>query len=173
MTVVDNRELVKQVGFPTGLLPMSVVLSQLIHFALSLPVLAAFLYADGYAGGPELAALPLVILIQFAFTLSMAYIFATLQVKFRDTQYLLGIGLLLAFYLTPVFWDDNAIPEPFKSYMRLNPVAMLLNAYRAILLHHTWPDPNFLIPVAAISVVLLGIGYLIFSLAQNHFVEEL
>ena len=67
-TIVENRELVKQVGFPVGILPTVSVLSHLIHFLLALPILAAFLLADGFRPSLHLIALPLVILLQFIFT---------------------------------------------------------------------------------------------------------
>jgi len=172
-TIVDNRDFVKQIGFPVGVLPTITVISQLIHLLLAVPILAVFLMFDKIKPGPAVAALPLVIVIQFVFTISIAYIVATLQVRFRDTQHLLGILLFLMFYLTPVFWDDTNIPEPFKSIMQLNPVALLLNAYRRILIRGEWPDALPLLSVSVIAIVMLAFGYRIFSLARDRFVEEL
>ena len=173
LTVVDNRDLVKQAGFPVALLPTTTVISQLIHFLLAFPILAIFLVHDGYRIGLPLTALPLIIALQFVLVLSLAYIVATLQVKFRDTQYLLGIVLFLVFYLTPVFWDDSTLPQPFKSLMRLNPISALLDGYRAILVHGAWPDPIPLFAVALESMIVLTFGYILFSIARDHFVEEL
>ena len=172
-TVLDNRDLVRQASFPVGMLPWVTVLSQMIHFLLALPILAAFVVYDGYRIGPTLAAMPLVILVQLLLTLSIAYFVATLQVKFRDTQYLLGIALFLFFYLTPIFWDDSNIPEPYRAMMRFNPVAVILNAYRSILIRQEWPDP---LPVAAVALgaaFLLLMSYTLFSAVRNRFVEEL
>ena len=173
ITVVDNRDLVRQAGFPVALLPTTTVLSHLIHFLLAFPILAIFLVKDGYRAGMPLVALPLVIAAQFILVLSFAYIVATLQVRFRDTQYLLGIVLFLLFYLTPVFWDDTAIPGPFQSVMRLNPISILLSGYRAILIRGVWPDPIPLLAVAGGSVMVLLFGYLMFAMARDRFVEEL
>ena len=173
VTVTDNRDLVKQVGFPVAMLPAVTVFSQLIHFLLALPILAVFLMSDGYRGSVSLSALPLVIVIQFILILSLSYIVATLQVRFRDTQYLLGIALFLFFYLTPVFWDDTTLPEPYRSVMHFNPVSMVLGAYRAILVHGQWPEPLPLLGVAAGSMAVLAASYAMFTLARHRFVEEL
>jgi len=173
LTVVDNRDLVKQVGFPLPLLPVVTVLSHMVHFLLALPILAAFLVSDGYRPDLSLSALPLIILVQFLFVSGLAYIVATLQVRFRDTQYLLGIGLFLFFYLTPVFWDARSIPEPYHSVMLLNPVAMILDGYRAVLMRGQWPDPLPLLGVAGFSLVVLSLSYAGFNLARHRFVEEL
>jgi lipopolysaccharide transport system permease protein len=173
LAVVENRDLVKQVGFPVALLPAIPVFSQLIHFLLALPILAVFLFEDGYHFNSSLTALLLVISVQFMLILSVAYIVATLQVRFRDTQYLVGIVLFLLFYLTPVFWDNSSIQEPYRSIMQWNPVALLLNAYRSILVHGQWPEPFPLVKVAAGSMVILMLGYYMFSMTRDEFVEEL
>jgi lipopolysaccharide transport system permease protein len=172
-TVVENRELVKQVGFPIGILPAVSVLSHLVHFLLALPILAVFLLSDGFRPSLALIALPLVIVMQFVFTVSLSYILATLQVTFRDTHYLLGIFLFLFFYLTPVFWDGKTVPEPFHSIFILNPFATLLNAYRGILMHGQWPEAGPMLALALLAVSVLAVGSLIFARARNRFVEEL
>ena len=173
VTIVDNRELVKQVGFPVAVLPIAMVLSQLVHFIIAMPVLGAFLLADGFQPSLAILALPAVILVQFMLTMSIAYLVATLQVRFRDTQYLLGIFLFLFFYLTPVFWDASLVPEPFHSFLLLNPVGTLLNNYRDIFMRGQVPALLPLAVVAGISFVALALGYLLFLQARDRFVEEL
>ena len=113
------------------------------------------------------------ILLQFLFTVSLAYILATLQVTFRDTNYLLGIFLFLFFYLTPVFWDGSNISGPLGSIFRLNPFAALLNAYRGILMHGQWPDARPMLTLCLIGLVILAVGSMTFARARNRFVEEL
>lgn len=173
LAVVDNRDLVRQVGFPIPILPTISVLSQLIHFLLAFPILALFLAMDGHHFSVALLALPLVILIQFVFTASLAYIVATLQVTFRDTQHLLGVSLFLMFYLTPVFWDSAQLAPQFQPVMQINPMGQLLAAYRSILVHEQLPDAAPLLSLALMSVAVLSLGYWIFLRARNRFVEEL
>jgi lipopolysaccharide transport system permease protein len=172
-TIVENRELVKQVGFPVGVLPTVTVLSQLTHFLLALPILAAFLLADGLRPGLSILALPIVVLVQFVLTVSIAYVVATLQVTFRDTHYLLGIFLFLFFYLTPVFWEGSGLPEPWLSLLHMNPVGSLLAAYRAILMRGEWPEAGPLTTLAVLSTIVLWLGYTVFLRARDRFVEEL
>jgi lipopolysaccharide transport system permease protein len=173
VTIVENRELVRQVGFPVAVLPGVTVLSQLIHFLLALPILGVFLLIDGLRPALSLVALPLVILVQFALTVSLAYIVAALQVKFRDTQYLLGIFLLLVSYLTPVFWDFSRIPQPARSIFMLNPFACLLTAYRAILMRGEWPDVMPLAALVVFSGIVLMVGCTVFLRTCDRFVEEI
>ena len=172
-TFVDNRDLVRQAGFSVAVLPTITVLSQLIHFLLALPILAIFLLLDGYRLSAAILMLPLVIGIQFVLTLSLAYIVATLQVTFRDTQYLLGILLFLFFYLTPVFYDTAVIPASVQPLYRFNPMVLLLDAYRSIFIRAEFPAGMPLLTLCFLSTTVLLAGYVVFMRARDEFVEEL
>jgi len=171
--IVDNRDLVRQAGFPVVVLPSISVITQLIHFLLALPILAVFLLLDGYRMNIAILALPAIIVIQFALTLSLAYVTATFQVTFRDTQYLLGIVLFLLFYLTPVFYDAAQLPARYQPIYRLNPIVHILGAYRSILITGRLPAGQSMLLLCALSVAILTVGYSVFLKARDRFVEEL
>ena len=172
-TVVENRELIKQPGFPAGILPAVTVTSHLVHFVLALPILFFFLVV-GETGLPTtILALPLVIAIQFVLTLSLAYLLATFHVTFRDTQYLLGVVLQLMFFLTPVFYDANVIPARYQLLYRLNPMVHVIDAYRAILIAGKAPDPLSMVLLGSAAALLVCVGYGVFTNAKYRFVDEL
>ena len=171
--IIGNRELIRRPGFPTAVLPVVTVMSHLVHFVLALPVLLLFLWAAGIPLTRAILALPLVIILQFVFILSLAYLLSAIHVTFRDTQYLLNILLLLAFYLTPVLYDSTAVPQRFYLIYLLNPMYHFITAYRAILLHGASPDFVTLGLVGAAASALLLLGYRYFVHASYQFVEEL
>ncbi|MBD0305456.1 MAG: ABC transporter permease [Nitrospiraceae bacterium] len=171
--IVDNRELIKRPGFPVAILPTVSVTSHLVHFLLAVPILLGCILLDVGRLSGAIVAMPLMIAIQFIFTLSLSYLIATFHVTFRDTQYLLGVLLQLFFFLTPVFYDIAAIPERHRSLLRLNPMVHLVEGYRAILIHGKLPDQTSLLVLAVCSTVLLLIGSLVFKRASYRFVEEL
>jgi lipopolysaccharide transport system permease protein len=171
--IVGNRDLIRRPGFPTAILPVVTVTSHMVHFLLALPILAIFLAASGIYLTPAVLVLPLVIALQFIFTLSLAYLAATFHVTFRDTQYLLGIFLLLGFYLTPVFYDAGAIPQQYQAVYRINPMLDLIESYRLILLHGQLPSALSVIELGLVSCILLFVGFRVFKAASDRFVEEL
>jgi lipopolysaccharide transport system permease protein len=172
-SIADNRELVRQPGFPVAILPVVTVTTNLIHFLMALPVLAVVLWLGAAAPGPAIALLPALIGLQFLFTLSIAYFVATLHVTFQDTKHLLGVLLTLGFYLTPVFYEVRQAPERYQALYALNPMVHLIEAYRDILLHGVWPTPSGLIAVALASSILLLLGYAMFTRTSYRFVDEL
>jgi lipopolysaccharide transport system permease protein len=171
--IVDNPSLIRQPGFPTGLLPVVTVLSNMINFLFALPVLLISVWANGHLPNFSLAALPLVISVQFLLTLSIAYFLAMLHVPFRDTQYLLGILLFLGFYMVPIFYDAAALPAKYQRLYHLNPMVGVVEAYRAILLRGQLPSAMSLLLIALTSCALLALARVLFVRVSYNFLEEL
>jgi lipopolysaccharide transport system permease protein len=170
---LDNRELVRLVRFPVWILPIITVTSQFIHLLLALPLLLIFLWFDRSPLSTSMLALPLVFGVQFLLTVSIAYFVAPLQAIFHDTEHLLGILLTFSFYLTPVFYNLNALPERTRTLFMVNPFTHLLTAYRQILLQGAWPSPLPLLIVAVLSTVLLACGYRFYLGLHYRFAQEL
>jgi lipopolysaccharide transport system permease protein len=171
--IVDNGALIRQPGFPIAILPVVTTATHLVHFLLALLVLLPFLALTGHRLSMTLALLPALVGLQFLLSLSLAYLVAPLHVSFRDTQYTLGVLLLLGFYLTPVFYDSASIPAQYWVLYRLNPLVHLIGAYRDIILRGRWPDPSPLVLLASMASGLLLLGYRTFVRASYHFVEDL
>lgn len=172
-SIVDNRDLIRRPGFSNTILPLVPVTSNFIHYLLALPVLLAFLLFSGIPLRPIALFLPLVLAVQFLVTLSLAYVVAALHVQFRDTRYLLGIALLLGFYLSPVFYDPGSIPQAYQAIYHLNPMVTMIEAYRNLLIDGSLPPLNTLGITAFAGVAALFAGIQIFQKKSIHFAEEL
>ncbi|PSB31638.1 ABC transporter [filamentous cyanobacterium Phorm 46] len=171
--ITNNRALIRQPNFPIAILPVVTTTTGLIHFLLALPVLIIFLAIDGIQPNTVLLYMPVLMVIQFLLTVSLAYPLAAMNVTFRDTQHTLGVVLQMLFYLTPIFYNLDSIPKEFLPFYQFNPMVPLIEAYRAILLKGTQPDWQSLLTVTLIVAVLLPIGLGIFKRQSAHFVEEL
>lgn len=171
--IVDNRDLVRRPGFPTAILPLVPVTTNFIHLLIALPVLLIFLWAGGVRITWLALALPLGLAVQFLLTLGLAYMVAALYVRFRDTRYLLGIALLLGFYLSPVFYDPASIPPAYQALYRLNPLVTLIETYRHLLMQGQPPQFGGLLALALLGAGLLWLGMRFFARMSVTFVEEL
>ena len=172
-SIVDNRELVRRPGFPVAMLPVVTTISNFIHFALSLPVLLLLMIPFQNPIHPALLFLPALFILQFLVIISLSYFLATFHVTFRDTQYLLGIGLMLGFYLTPVFYPSSVVPAQYQLLYHLNPLTLLIDAYREVLLQGHLPDLGGLLLLGFAFCLILWAGYLAFKHASARFAEEL
>jgi lipopolysaccharide transport system permease protein len=172
-SVVDNASLLRRPGFPAPILPLVAVTTQTVQFLFSLPILLVAAAWDGDPYTWALLALPVVMALQFVLTLGVGYLVATLHVAYRDTRYLLDVALMLAFYLTPVFYDGASVPPPFDRLFRLNPVLHLLEAYRAVVVAGKFPAVSTLALLAAVAAGIFALGYGVFRRRRHDFAEEL
>ena len=171
--IIANRPLIRQPGFPTAILPVVITTTGLIHFLLALPVLIIFLLIDGVELKPVIMFLPILQALQFALTVSLAYVLAALNVTFRDTQHTLGVLLQLFFYLTPIFYQITNVPSGYQSLYFLNPMVHIVSAYRAMLIDGTQPNWLPLIVIGGCVAVFLPVGLQFFRRQSDRFVEEL
>jgi lipopolysaccharide transport system permease protein len=171
--VVNNRDLVHRPDVSLSILPIVSVGSTLVHFLLSLPVLFGLLVFTGVPLTAAVFALPGLITIQFVLILGLAYPLAALHVWFRDTQYFLRVGLQLLFFMTPVFYEAEAIPERFLRFYRLNPMVAVVDGYRDVLVRGVLPPGHAWLTLLVVSLLLLGGGFAIFRRVSRYFVDEL
>ncbi len=172
-TITANPELVRRPGFPVRMLPVLVVMNEAIHFLLALPILVAVVAWECGAPNITLVALPLVMAVQFLFTLSLAYGVAAIHVRFRDTQDAVAIILMVAFYMTPVFYRPSSLHAGYELITLFNPVAQIIEAYRMMLIERAWPDFTSLLAVTGGSCLLLAFSIWLFNQLSASFVEEL
>jgi ABC-type polysaccharide/polyol phosphate export permease len=180
-SIVANAALVKKVYFPRVLLPVSVVISSLVNFALALPVWVVVALVSGHSLHATLALVPLVILVQVVFSIGISFLLATLNVFYRDTQFILDLAMLALFFLTPIWYDiGKAVPATVlgKSIdlglwvRRLNPMASLVNIYQDLMYWGRLTDADFVIRTTLTAFIVLFAGYLLFRRFSPRFGEE-
>jgi lipopolysaccharide transport system permease protein len=171
--IVGNRELVRRPGVPVLVLPVVTVAANLVHFVLSLPILLGLLVVSGIPITWTVLALPALIAIEFVLILAFSYPVATMHVWFRDTQHVLRIVLQLLFYLTPIFYETSSVPASLQWFYRLNPLAHLVDAYRAVLIRGELPDLGSVTYLLVVSAALLLAGVTWFRRASHRFADEL
>lgn len=182
-SIVGNAHLIKKVYFPRAVLPLSVVLSNLVFFLFTLPLLFVILLIFGIKLTTWVLLLPLVILIQLVFSIGLGLILCTVNVFYRDTEPIVGLLTLIWFFLTPIFYTADAIPRRYTLWGMnlnvwrlihiLNPMASLVDSYRAILYQGTSPSFSFLLYTSMIALILLIGGVFIFHRYSRLFGEEL
>jgi len=182
-SIVGNAHLVKKVYFPREVLPLSIVLSNLVNFLLALIVLSGMMVIFRVRPTTWLLYLPLLILIQIAFSSGVALILSTINVFYRDTEHIMDVLILAWFFVTPVFWNHQDLPQvatflgvdwPVQRLtFILNPMASLISAYRDILYFGRRIDIYFLSRTIVTAMAVLVIGYWLFTRYSKVFGEEI
>ena len=171
-TIIANGNIIKKVYFPREILPLSVVTSGMVNFLISTIIIIVFCFIYGLGLTKYILFFPLIMIVQFILQLGIAFILSALTVYFRDLEHFVQIILQVMFYATPIVYGKNDIPEAFKFIINLNPMAHLINEYRAIFYDQTTPNMKVLGLLFVLSVTFCIIGYLIFKKLQKGFAEE-
>lgn len=171
--LVNRPGFVRDVIFPSEILPVTTVAAAMVNYILSLPVLAVILIIYHVPVGWSLSVLPIIMVVQFLFTLGIIYFLATITVFFRDLNYIVGLALMAAFFLTPIMYDYSMIPSKFDTFMKLNPLAHIMNVYRAIFFLRGWPYWDTVIDIFILSIVLIILGSWFFESRKESFAEYL
>jgi ABC-type polysaccharide/polyol phosphate export permease len=172
-SIIDNKNYIKKVPFPSEIFPIYTTLSELVNLFIGLGIF--FVLFIILKGVPTIyiLLLPLAILLQLMFTLSLALFLSSGAVYFRDIPQMLGALLMIWFWATPIAYTIDLIPEQFQWVMTLNPAYYMLEIYRDALFYGKIPEIEILLPFLVFSVVLFIVSILFFKKTKRGFGELL
>jgi lipopolysaccharide transport system permease protein len=162
-TLIGNVNLIKKIRFPRHFLVIAAVLAQLVNFLFALPILVGVAYLTGKGlGGSWLLGVPLLIAAQFTTTTGVCLAIAMVNAYFRDMEYIIGVVISMLFWMTPIIYSLEAVPEAYRIYLVLNPLTYTITAWRDVFMLNAIDWGNIGISLGSASVFLL-VGVLIFQ----------
>jgi len=176
-SITGSANLIDKIYFPREMLPLAVVVANLVNFLFSLVVFIPLAFLFGERFGWWALALPVVIGVQFLLVCGLSLIVAALNVFYRDTEAVLDVALTAWFFLTPVFWQLELLPnrilgvDVWRLEYTLNPMATLVTDYRYVLLYN-YPVIRHTLIALGLAVVFLAAGWTLFRHWSPRFAEE-
>lgn len=172
-SILVGKDLIKKIYFPRLIMPISVVNAAFMNMIFSMVIVILALIISGIGISWYICLLPVIMLLEYLFALGLSFIFSALNVFFRDLEHILGIITMGWFYLTPIVYTVDMIPNQYLGIFYLNPMTSIIMAYRDILYYKQMPHFYILGQILIWSIVFIVIGYLVFQKLQKYFVEEL
>jgi len=169
--ILDHPNYVKKVVFPLDILPLSIMGEALFHACMSLIVLAAGLCVFAHGLPWTFLLFPLACLPLLLLTLGLSWILASVGVFVRDVGYSVGILLNVLFFMTPIFYPLQAIPEDLRGFLQANPLAVIVHQCRQTLIWNQIPDWLPYLKVLLLSLILFSCGYAFFKRTQKAFAD--
>lgn len=172
-SIRNGGHLIKKVVFPAEILPLVAVLSNMINFLLSLPILFLFLFIFKIKITINVLFFPLILFIQFILSIGFAFFLSSINVHFKDVEQIVNNLLMLLFFLTPIIYPVTFIPDRFREiFLILNPLSTLIISYQDILFNGKLPSLSGLGYLLFISVLVFFTGYAFFTKFRDTFAEE-
>lgn len=173
VSISGNSSMIKKIYFPRQIFPLSIILSNLINFLLSLAVFIPLLLFLKITLGLSLLALPLVILMQMFLLGGFALMVSFLNVFFSDIAFILRFILNLWFYATPILYPLRMVPPKFMDLYMLNPMAVIVSIYRWAIMHTPLPEFKYIVTASIFSFGLLLLSFLFFYKNENAMVKRI
>lgn len=170
-SLVNNISLVTKIYFPREVFPIAAVAACFFDFIIASLVFVGMMIYYKVALTAALVFLPVVIVIQITLTLGIAFLASAVNVFFRDIRYIVPLAVQIWMFLSPVIYPLNMVPEKYRGLYVLNPMAVLLESYRSIVLDGTLPPVNLLGMAAIVSATLFMVSYTIFKNLEMRFAD--
>ncbi len=170
-SLVNQMNLVSKIYFPREILPLSTILVALIDFLVASLIFIALLVIYQIPIGWTILFVPVILLVQIIFTLGISLFGAALNVFYRDIRFVIPLVLQVLMYLSPVIYPVTIIPERFLPFYFLNPMAVLIDTYRRVVLYNQMPDWPYFALATAISLLILLLAYRYFKKAEREFAD--
>lgn len=173
----DNANIFGKVYFPRLIMPLSIILSNLVKFGVQILLLIIiflyYIFFKDYHPATNIYILffPVAVLMMAALGLSTGLIISALTTKYRDLTFLVTFGVQLLMYATPVIYPLSVVPDKYKWILMANPMTGIFEVMRYGLLGRGTVDAAVLTYSAAVTLVLLVAGVLIFNKVEKNFVD--
>jgi lipopolysaccharide transport system permease protein len=176
-TFINNANIFGKVYFPRLIMPISIVASNLIQFAIQFLLFLGFLayyLIKGASIRPDwlmiLLLTPALLLLMALLGLGVGILVSSFTTKYRDLNFLFTFAVQLAMYATPVIYPMASIPARYRLLIETNPMSAIIESFRRIYLGGAIPWAQLGIS-AAVTLILLLIGIVIFNQVEKTFMD--
>lgn len=170
-SLVANSSLIRKIYFPRLLIPLGVVPSVLVDFAVSLAVMAVLLILYRVTPGIGILLFPFCIVSILMLSLGLGLIGASLSVKYRDIQHIVPFVTQLLMYASPVGYSIAAVPARIRPYFLLNPLAEPIDTIRWAFLGIGQPNYFYLAYSFLASALVMWIALIVFRSCEREFAD--
>jgi lipopolysaccharide transport system permease protein len=167
--LVANIGLMQQVFVPKHLLVLIQLITNTVKFLVVLLVLLAFVLTLGKRPSIEWLGLFPLIAVQFVLVVSLGLLLGAVIPFAQDLKQIVDNVLMLAMFMSGIFFNADTLPESWQGYFQLNPMVRIIDGYREVLLHNRWPDWDGLGYVLLFSAPLLGLAMAILHRYERQY----
>ncbi|WP_192384900.1 ABC transporter permease [Mesorhizobium silamurunense] len=171
--IVGNVNYVKKIVFPIQILPVVSAGAALFHAAVNLVVLLVFAVVVFGSIPPTAVLAPLVFAPLVILVLGIAWILASIGVYFRDMSQIVAPLVTATMFLSPVFFQRTSLPAWLQPWLSVNPLAVPVESFRAVVLFGTQPNWTALGYYTLAAVAIAFIGYQFFQKTRRGFADVL
>lgn len=172
-SLVNNAGLIKKVYFPREIMPLSLIFSNFVNFLITFIILFAALFVFKIKVGFSILLLPIILVLLLLITIGLSLILSALNVVYRDVSHFVEIIFMAWFYATPVVYSFELVPDKIKPLILLNPMTLVVQSVRDVVIYNKLPPAEYLLRMLITGIILIAIGYFVFSRIEKSIAESI
>lgn len=170
---IERAGMITKVNTSLAALPLSVLLAEIVVYLISMGFFAIFLLMIGFPIDWHWLAIPVVLTLQLGFTYALGFSLAILAVYLKDIREGVAVLLPVWFWLTPIVYVDDIIPDWALGLINLNPMFQFIDAYRELILYQRLPGATGLLAMLVVTLVLLYAGFWLLKRTERDLRDSL
>lgn len=174
-SIVNNKFLVKKVNFRVSILPIVKIFSVLFLHLIFIIILIISFLLYGYKPSIYWLQLPFYTIMLFLLVLGLGWLTSALRVFTKDISHIVSVILQLGFWITPIFWSIDKVPQKYLYLLKLNPMVFIVKGYRNCFIYHKWfwEDYRYLPYFLLVTFLFFILGAVVFRKLRPHFGDVL
>jgi len=170
-SIAGNMNLVKKIYFPREIFPASAILACVLDFLIASMIFLGMMLFYRIPLTVHLVWVPVLFGIELLFVIGIGMFVAASNVFYRDVKYLVPLAIQLLFFASPVFYSVERVPEAFRSWYLLNPMAVVIDGFRKAIVHGVRPEAAPVLMSFAVAGVCCALAYKYFKHFEARFAD--
>lgn len=170
-SLIANQNLITKVYFPRLIIPLAAVISGLVDFGIAFLVLVLMMLFYGIIPTMAVLLLPLFVILALLSALAVGLWLSALNVEFRDVRYTIPFLTQFWFFITPIAYSSNLVPDQWRILYALNPMVGVVEGFRWALLNRGNVGSITIVSIVIVIILLLG-GLAYFSRMEESFADK-
>lgn len=172
-SIQSRKGILSQIYIPHEIPALSSSLTSLIMLSFEMIVFGIFMAVFQFVPPSTFVIFPLILALEFILVIGLSLPLSLLNVKFRDTQFIWGVILQAGFFLTPIFYSIDILPENIRSIIIFSPIVQILNMAHDAVLYGVLPSNESITIAIGMTLLVFAVGYGIFKKMSARIIEEL
>ena len=172
-SLTNRSTTVTQIYFPRSIPGLSAGITSAIMLVCELMVLCIFMATFQFIPPITILLLPLVLALELVLIFGIALPLSVLNVKFKDTEFIWGVVLSAGFFLTPIFYQFDMLPEVIQNVLQFSPMVQIVTMAHHVVLYGVLPSINTVLYAVGSISAITAIGYVIFRKYQARIAEDM
>lgn len=172
-SIIAREGILKQLSLPREILVVSSTITSSIMLIFELIVFGIFMAIFQFIPENTIAILPLILILEFIMVLGVTFPLSVLNVKYRDVQFIWSVVIQAGFFLTPIIYRFDMLPENIQNILQYSPMVHIFIIAQDVTLYGQLPNIESVQYAILTTIIVFAVGYAIFKKFNSKIVEEL